>query len=150
MGICRVGRGGRKYTAFDLVKRCYGIHHRYLPSVGLSDPAMYVKLYLQLPWHPTLFSSTPLNCPSPPKTSVYFITSEYSDNKLVTCWSQAAGEETLADPQGKEPSIIRWTSQHVHPHPILWASFEFSSCLKHSISSFTHCSTSSHLNIQTS
>ena len=70
------GRKRRKYqyTAFDLVKRCYGIHHRYLSSVGLSDPAMYLsdKLYSQLPWNPTFFSSPSLNLPSLPSKLFLF------------------------------------------------------------------------------
>ena len=65
------GRKRRKYqyTAFDLVKRCYGIHHRYLSSVGLSDPAMCLcdKLYSQLPWTPALSSSPS----SPSKRSLF-------------------------------------------------------------------------------
>jgi len=72
-GKCRVGRG-ENIHAFDLVKRCYWIHHRYLSSVGLSDPAMCLshKLYSQLPWNPTFFSSSPLNLPSPPSKPSLF------------------------------------------------------------------------------
>jgi len=78
------GRKRRKYqyTAFDLVKRCYGIHHRYLSSVGLSDPAMCLsdKLYSQLSWTPALSLS-------PSKRSLFPQLWMYSDNKLVTCWT---------------------------------------------------------------